>query len=96
MFTEFAFAGNADFVACAWGDEHADASTLVDDLVTLQDVEGTENSVGVHLVFSSQFANARHPFLFLVLAREDVVAQAVGNLHVDGSFVLVNHRVKNL
>ncbi len=96
VLAELLFAGDADLVAGAWGDEDADAASLVDDVVALEDVEGAQDGVGVDLVLGSQFADAGHALVFLILAGEDVVAHAVGYLHVDGSLVLVDHRVKIL
>ena len=96
VLAEFLFAGDADFVAGARGYKHPDTAFLVDDVVALEDVEGAQDGVGVHLVLGSQVADAGHALVFLILAGEDVVAHAVGYLHVDGSLVLVNHRVTNL
>ena len=59
VLAEFLFAGDADFMAGTRRDEHANAAFWVDDFIALQNVEGAQDGVGVHLVLGSQFTHTR-------------------------------------
>ena len=94
FFHKLLFAGFLNLLLGSCGNKVAQASLVVDDLIGGKQVVCLHGCVGVHLQQYGVFPDARYSLVFLVLARQNLIAQSLGYLYVYCFIVTENHNLQ--
>ena len=96
FFHKLLLAGLLDLLLGSCGNKVAQASLVVDDLIGGKQVVCLHGCVGIYLQQHGVFPDARYSLVFLVLARQNLIAQSLGYLYVYCFIVTEIHNLQIL